>query len=95
MGKLIYLCDDYRHLICLPYSLDNLHQMAEELDIKRCWFHKNHYDIPKMRIEEIQNKCHRIISPRRVVKIIKNHCKHKWSKNGKMCLKCAKFKDEK
>jgi len=31
--------------------------MAKELGIERCWFHKNHYDIPKRRIEEIQAKC--------------------------------------
>ena len=45
--------------------------MAEELDIKKCWFHKNHYDIPKKRIEEIQSKCI-VISPREIYKIINN-----------------------
>lgn len=30
--------------------------MAEDLGINRCWFHKNHYDIPKRRIEEITEK---------------------------------------
>ncbi len=52
-----FYCDDHRHLICVPYSKENLHKMAEELGIKRCWFHKDHYDIPKRRIEEIKNKC--------------------------------------
>ena len=48
--------------------------MAEDLDIKRCWFHNNrfpHYDIPKRRIKEIQNKCE-IISERNIYLIIKN-----------------------
>lgn len=31
--------------------------MAKDLGIKKCWFHKNHYDIPKKRIDEIKNKC--------------------------------------
>tara|TARA_Y100000361_G_C10888574_1_gene202915 strand:- start:139 stop:303 length:165 start_codon:yes stop_codon:yes gene_type:complete len=48
--------------------------MAEDLDIKRCWFHNNrfpHYDIPKRRIKEIQNKCE-IISERDIYLILKN-----------------------
>ena len=64
-----YLCDNKRHLICVPYSIGNLHKMADDLNIKRCWFHKNHYDIPKRRIEEVTDKC-RVISPQEVVKII-------------------------
>lgn len=57
---LIYLCDEKRHLVCLPYSIKNLHQMAEDLGIKRCWYHPGkfpHYDIPKRRVEEIKRKC--------------------------------------
>ena len=52
-----YFCDDKRHLVCKPYSIENLHLMAEDLNINRCWFHKNHYDIPLRRIEEITAKC--------------------------------------
>jgi len=66
-----YYCDDSRHLICVPYSIDNLHMMANDLNIKRCWFHKSHYDIPKKRIAEIQAKCE-VISPREILDIIKN-----------------------
>ena len=44
--------------------------MAKTLDINKCWFHKNHYDIPKKRIEEIEKKC-RIIDTRLIVDIIK------------------------
>jgi hypothetical protein len=55
-----FYCDTKRHLICVPYSVENLHRMAEQLGIKRCWFHsgnKPHYDIPKKRIQEITAKC--------------------------------------
>lgn len=58
-----YITDGKRHLICIPYSIEGLHRMAEELQIKRCWFHKNHYDIPKKRKEEIESKC-KIVSTR-------------------------------
>ena len=64
-----YLCDDFRHLICVPYSVENLHKMAAELGIKKCWFHKDHYDIPKRRIGEIQGKCE-VISSRTILEII-------------------------
>ncbi len=65
-----YLCDDARHLICLPYSIENLHKMADDLGIKRCWFHKDHYDIPKKRIAEITAKCE-MVSTRRIVEIVR------------------------
>lgn len=53
LEELKYCCDEARHLVCLPYTVDNLHRMAEDLGIKRCWFHKDHYDIPKRRIAEV------------------------------------------
>jgi hypothetical protein len=48
--------------------------MAKDLNIKPCWFHSNskfpHYDIPKKRVEEIQNKCE-VVSSRMILDIIK------------------------
>lgn len=70
MVILTYYCDNKRHLVCKPYSIENLHRMANELNIKKCWFHKTHYDIPKRRIDEIQSKC-TIVSPKEIVNIIK------------------------
>ena len=67
---LTYLTDGKRHLVCLPYSLENLHLMAEDLGIKKCWFHGNHYDIPKKRMEEIESRCTRI-SSKEVVRVIR------------------------
>lgn len=68
-----YFCDNKRHLVCKPYSLKNLHLMAKDLGIKECWFHKNHYDIPKLRIKEITEKCD-IISSKEIVNIIRQAC---------------------
>ena len=48
-----YLTDCKRHLICQPYSIEGLHAMAKALEIKPCWFHKDHYDIPLRRVKEI------------------------------------------
>ena len=67
-----YYCDNKRHLVCVPFSIENLHMMANDLRIHRCWFHggKNpHYDIPKNRIEEITAKCI-LIETREIWKII-------------------------
>lgn len=69
-----YLCDNKRHLVCVPYSIKNLHKMAKKLKIGRWWYHKGkfpHYDIPKKRIEEITAKCE-VVSPREILMIIKN-----------------------
>jgi hypothetical protein len=68
--EITYYCDKGRHLVCRPYSIVNLHNMAKDLGIKRCWFHKNHYDIPKTRIEEISKQC-RVVPSRDIVRIIK------------------------
>ena len=65
-----YICDKKRHLICIPYSLESLHKMSKELGIKRCWFHKDHYDIPKKRFDEIQKRC-TLVSPKDIVRIIR------------------------
>lgn len=67
--SIVFYCDNKRHLVCKPYSLCNLHLMAKFLNIKRCWFHKDHYDIPKNKIAEIQAKC-TILSSKRIVQII-------------------------
>jgi len=55
------------------YSIENLHIMAVQLGIKRCWFHNGkfaHYDIPKLRIKEIETKCI-IVDSKSILKIIK------------------------
>lgn len=69
-NDLIPVTDRKRHLVVLPYSVENLHALAEQLGIKRCWFHRDHYDIPKRRIPEIEALC-RIVSSKDIVKIIR------------------------
>ena len=70
-----YLCDRKRHLICLPYSIENLHKMADDLNIGRHWFHnvkgREHYDIPKKRINEITSKCE-VISSKEIILIMRD-----------------------
>lgn len=73
--QLDYITDGQgRHLICLPYSVENLHQMGQELEIDTCWFHEkgilSHYDIPKNRIQEISDKC-RVVNTRQLYRILK------------------------
>lgn len=64
-----YLCDRSRHLVCVPYSVENLHRMADDLGIKRCWFHRGtypHYDIPKRRVDEVTSRC-RVVTSRELL----------------------------
>lgn len=73
-----YYADISRHLVCIPYSVENLHEMAEDLDIKKCWYHGNgahkHYDIPLRRREEIWAKC-KIVTSKEILQIIKGEYK--------------------
>jgi hypothetical protein len=76
--------DNQRHLVCWPYTLENLHATAQFLGIKRCWFHGGrrkdgdrnlnagnaHYDVPKKRVEEIYARTERLTT-REVLSIIK------------------------
>jgi len=71
-----YFCDTLRHLVCYPFSIPNLHRMAQELGVHRCWYHAHpkhpHYDIPKRRIAEIQAKC-RLVKGRVILSIIEGN----------------------
>jgi hypothetical protein len=72
-NPLMFFSDKQRHLVCWPYSVENLHRMATELAIKRCWFHAGrhpHYDIPKKRISEIQAKT-TVVDPREILCIVR------------------------
>ncbi len=63
--------DGRRHLICLPYSTQNLHFMGAQLGIGRHWFHRDHYDLPVKRRVEIERVCLKV-SPRTIVRVINN-----------------------
>ena len=73
-----YFCDNQRHLVCIPYSVENLHKMADDLGIHRCWYHSGrhpHYDIPKRRVSEITARCE-VVSPAEILKIVNNFLKN-------------------
>ena len=73
MLSFLPVCDNKRHLICSPYSEENLHIVAKELGIGRGWFHEGrlpHYDIPKKRVDEIMEACMKVDS-RTIVKLIR------------------------
>jgi len=50
--------------------VSGLHKMAKELNIKQCWFHKDHYDIPQRRRKEIMDKCI-IVDSKTIINIIR------------------------
>lgn len=67
-----YLYDRMRHLVCIPYSVENLHAVALDLGIKRCWFHGGrypHYDVPKKRVSDIGDRC-RLVEPKEILAAI-------------------------
>lgn len=70
-----FYADEKRHLVCIPYTIDNLHRMAVELGIKRCWYHSSarhkHYDIPKRRLKELlAHPRVTVVDPRDILTII-------------------------
>jgi hypothetical protein len=76
IDDLTYFYDEQSHLVCRPFSLSNLHAMAADLGIKRCWFHNGgggrfpHYDVPnKLQAHVAANAV--LISPRETLDIIK------------------------
>lgn len=63
------------HLVCKPYSIENLHRMAKSLGLQSHWYHHSstdlcHYDIPKRRKDDILNVC-TIVPMREIVSIIR------------------------
>lgn len=74
MLELEYVTDGKRHLVCRPYSVENLHLMAERLRLARHWFHAGdmpHYDVPVRRKAEIEMLC-TAVSSREIVAIIRS-----------------------
>lgn len=65
-----FICDRQRHLVCVPYSIAALHEMAAVLGIGRCWFHRDHYDIPKRMAAAVTARC-TVVRPRQVLGIIR------------------------
>lgn len=74
VAEVRYLCDSARHLVCYPYSVAALHDMARDLAIDRCWFHAGarhaHYDIPKRRLAEVSARCE-VVDARTILRVTK------------------------
>lgn len=71
--NLEYYCDYKRHLVCVPYSAENLHKMAADLKIGTNWLHKGkflHYDIPIRMMNEVTKRC-TVVSSKKILQIIK------------------------
>lgn len=93
-----YIRDDYRHLVCIPYNISNLHKMAEDLGIKRHFFHKGrlaHYDIPaRMRKKiEADSKIFRVSSGE-IVRIISEGIGRAENKDGSCSLTLSQNSSE-
>lgn len=68
-----YYYDNKRHIVCIPYSIENLHIMAIRLGIRRCWFHRNHYDRPiYYTYFDLDALGAKLVSTREIVLIIKH-----------------------
>lgn len=68
--------DAQRHLVCEPYSVDNLHRMAEELGIGRHWYHASakypHYDVPKREWGRYaEDPRVNVVSPRVILEVVR------------------------
>ena len=72
--ELEYYCDTGRHVVCIPYSIPNLHRMAIDLGLKKSWFHRkrkfHHYDMPVRMEKEIMARCN-LVSGQDIVRICK------------------------
>ena len=55
--ELLYLTDGRKNVICIPYSIENLHKMADDLGMKKKYFKKDHYEIPDDMVSEVEDKC--------------------------------------
>lgn len=73
ISKITFITDK-KHLICVPYNLENLHKSANHLCIDPSLFKKNHYSIKeysKEIIEDISKSC-RIVKTDNIVEIIQS-----------------------
>lgn len=68
------MVDRFRHVVCSPYSENNLHATAERLGIGRHWFHRGsrpHYDSPK-RMHGALISALGATDPREIVRVIRS-----------------------
>lgn len=66
--QVVPVADLARHLVCVPFSVENLHKTAEALGIGRHWYHGGrhpHYDVPLRRKREIESRS--VLGPSNVI----------------------------
>lgn len=75
--RLVFLSDELRHLVCLPFSVPNLFAMADHFGVYRGWVDATnrspHVDIPLYRMADIRPRTIRIWG-RTTLAIIKGEC---------------------
>ena len=77
---LSYFVDAERHLVCLPYTVENLHLMARRLGISRAWFHRTrggrhaHYDVPVNMTAHVRESAI-LLTPRDIVMLCRENTK--------------------
>jgi len=49
--QLEFFMDSRGHVVCLPYSIENLHKMAKVLSLNKFSFKKDRYVLPDYKIE--------------------------------------------
>lgn len=69
------VCDRHGRLVCVPFSIENLHRVARRLHVKKQWFSGPrrfpHYRVPISLMIEVRVRCE-VASTRRVVEIIRS-----------------------
>jgi hypothetical protein len=58
----LFLTDGRKNLICVPYSVENLHSMAMELGIPTRFFDRDKYKIPDTIRDDVEDKCELVSS---------------------------------
>lgn len=53
---IVPMIDSKKRLVCMPYSVSNLHTVAKTLGMKRGLFRSSHYAVPASKLVEIQQK---------------------------------------
>ena len=60
--QLLFLTDGRKNLICVPYSVENLHSMAHDLGIPTRYFDRDKYKIPDVIRDDVEEKCEMVSS---------------------------------
>lgn len=71
IDKLLYLTDGVENVICLPYSKENMHKMADDLGIKKSWFKNDRFKVTKEFLDENEDALETVL-PTTLFRSIRN-----------------------